>query len=84
MSDTPVKSHRASRKQLEELHSLLTGIFLKYLKGDDHAAPMLNVIRSFLLNNGIVKDLTQVGAIRASMDDLKDISVPFLPPYLSN
>lgn len=78
------ESTRATLEQLEALHGQLTRVFSKYLKSGDYSAPMLNVIRCFLLNNGVMKDLTQVQQVKASLGDLTDLSVPFLPDYLTH
>ncbi|ENO74797.1 hypothetical protein [Thauera sp. 63] len=48
----------APREQLQELHRLLAGTFLDYLTKtpqDECTASMLEVIRSFLRDNGITK-----------------------------
>lgn len=70
----------APREQLQELHRLLCGIFLDYLRTtppERRRASMLEVIRSFLRDNGIQKDMTLQEDVQTSLESLADMDIPF-------
>lgn len=70
----------APREQLQELHRLLAGTFLDYLTKtpqDECTASMLEVIRSFLRDNGITKDLTSYADVQSSLGSLTSLDIPF-------
>lgn len=75
-------SARATRPQLEELHGLLANIFTDWLKAPEKhgvTASHMGVIRAFLRDNGVTKNLGQTKDIQASLEELAGMSVPFLP-----
>lgn len=82
-TDKPKKAtKRATREELQELHYHLTQLFLKALRSPekfDLNSNFLNVVRQFLRDNSIVKDLAFAKDIKASLIALEDAEVPFLP-----
>lgn len=82
ISKSEPRHSRATVEQLQELHGLIADIMLTYLKetpSGQHTAFMLNVIRSFLVDNGIKKDLVMGADVRLSLKELTDMDLPFLP-----
>lgn len=70
----------APQESLRELHRLLCTTFLDYLQTtppERRRASMLEVIRSFLRDNGIQKDLTLHGDVQASLQSLSSLDIPF-------
>lgn len=70
----------APRDQLQELHRLLCTTFLDYLQTtppERRRASMLEVIRSFLRDNGIQKDLTLHEDVQTSLQSLSSLDIPF-------
>jgi hypothetical protein len=79
-------SDRANREQLEELHGLLTQTLLAYMANtppNKRRASMLEVIRSFLKDNGIIKNLEACQDVAESLGELTSLDVPFLPDYIN-
>lgn len=79
---TTEKPRRASREELQELHTLLTDVFLQWMRGADRhqmKAFQLEVLRKFLRDNGVAKNLTSATDIQSSLADLGSLDVPFLP-----
>jgi hypothetical protein len=79
-------SQRATREQLEELHGLLAKILLDYLKNTPPnrlRANKLEIVRSFLLQNGVKKDMNSGREVKAALADLSETDLPFLPDYLN-
>ncbi len=75
---------RASREELQQIHGLLCMSFLEYLQNTPPAklrASMIEVIRSFLKDNNITKNLTSAKDISQSLGELSDMAVPFLPDF---
>lgn len=82
ISKSDPRHSRATVEQLHDLHGRIADIMLTYLKETppgQHTAFMLNVIRSFLVDNGIKKDLVMGADIRLSLKELADMDLPFLP-----
>jgi len=76
-------SHPATVGQLHELHRNMVQLCLNYISTtpiEKVSAFMLSVIRALLKDNGIMTNLAQVRDIKASLEDLKDIDLPFFPP----
>lgn len=75
---------RATREDLQEIHGLLCMSFLDYLKNTPPAklrASMIEVIRSFLKDNHITKNLNSAKDVSQSLSELADMAVPFLPDF---
>lgn len=73
---------RATREDLQELHYRLTKLFLTALRNPskyDLSANFLNVVRQFLRDNSIVKDLAFAKDIKDGLKALGDADLPFLP-----
>ena len=73
---------RATREELQELHYRLTKLFLTALRNPskyDLSANFLNVVRQFLRDNSIVKDLAFAKDIKDGLKALGDADLPFLP-----
>lgn len=74
----------ATREELQEIHRVLCETFMDYLTNTPPGrirASMLDVIRSFLKDNHISKNLSQAKDVTESLKDLSELSVPFLPDY---
>lgn len=70
----------APRDQLQKLHALLCETFLDYFQTtppERRRASMLEVIRSFLKDNGIQKDLTLHRDVQTSLESLSSLDIPF-------
>lgn len=84
--DAPEQTGRTPREKLQELHGVLCDRFLDYAKNTPPGkirASMIEVIRGFLKDNGITKNLAQAKDVAASLEELSDIGIPFLPDYLN-
>lgn len=76
---------RATRADLEELHKLLTDQFLEWMRQPEKykVKPFhLAVVRQFLKDNGITKNLAQAKDVKKSLEELGDLEVPFDLPQL--
>ena len=81
---TAESSGIASRESLQTLHRLLCEYFTGYLANTPPSkirASMLEVIRGFLKDNNVRKDLTSARDVKASLDELAGLSIPFLPDF---
>lgn len=79
------QAKRTTRAELEELHKLLTDHFLDWMRQPEkyNLKPFhLAVIRQFLKDNGITKNLTQARDVKKSLEELGDLEVPFDLPQL--
>lgn len=75
-------TNKASREDLHELHHLLTLHFTEMMKTPENLnASAFNVIRQFLKDNGIRKDVVRAEDIKSSLEALVDAEVPFLPEF---
>lgn len=75
-------SNKATREDLHELHRMLALQFFEMMKTPETLnASAFNVIRQFLKDNGITKDLVRAGDIKRSLESLVDAEVPFLPTF---
>lgn len=71
-------------EDLYALHAALAASFSALLSQPDQSkvrASHLNVLRLFLRDNKVGKDLGQSRAIKASLEDLVDADIPFLPVF---
>lgn len=85
MTTTDQPLRRATREDLQYLHTMMVHIFLGWMKTPEKLKPFhLNVLRQFLKDNNVAKNLTQGRDIKAALEDLKDTEIPFLPPDLPN
>ncbi len=79
---TTEKPRRATREDLQELHTCLTDVFLQWMRGADRnqmKAFQLEVLRKFLRDNGVAKNLATAKDIQSSLADLRSLDIPFLP-----
>lgn len=70
----------ATREDLQEIHRLLTEAFFRYLQEtprENQRASMFEVIRSFLRDNGITKDLNLHKDVQTSLVSLASLDIPF-------
>ena len=70
----------ASREKLEELHALLLDALFDAFKQAEITAAMLAVARSFLRDNGVTVDAAGAADLRRSLQELRSLSLPFVPP----
>ena len=80
-------TRRATREDLKELHGLLCESIFAYMRGvppGKHKPAMLELIRQFLRDNGITKNLQSAQDVSESLEELTDLSIPFVPAYLGN
>jgi hypothetical protein len=73
-------SKPAPREDLQEIHGLLCASFLDYLRlvpPEKRTASMLNVMRGFLRDNRIQKDLTLHTDVQRSLQTLSAMDIPF-------
>lgn len=83
MSD-PQTAAKASREELHEIHRLMCRNLLDYLQNtpqDKIRASMIDVIRAFLKDNNITKNLGAAKDVSQSLSELSDMAVPFLPDF---
>lgn len=83
---TKTEVGKATREQLRELHFILTETLLLYMQTTAPAkrrAGMLEVVRAFLKDNGITKNLDSSREVSKTLEALNDVAVPFLPDYLT-
>lgn len=75
---------RSSREELHEIHRLMSRNLLEYLQNtpaDKIRASMIDVIRAFLKDNNITKNLSSAKDVSLSLNELSDMAVPFLPDF---
>ncbi len=77
-------SNRATTEQLQELHTSLVLIFKAWLEAEPDVFKLkpyhLNVLRQFLKDNGVVKDLPRAVDVKNTLEALGDLTIPFLEP----
>lgn len=77
-TDQPLR--RATREDLQYLHTMMVHIFMGWMKMPEKLKPYhLSVLRQFLKDNNVAKNLTQGRDIKAALEDLKDTDIPFIP-----
>jgi hypothetical protein len=75
---------KATIEDLQELHSLMVALFLEWMRDPDKykVKPFhLAVVRQFLKDNGVSKNLGQSKDIKDSLGELAGFDIPFLPEY---
>ena len=75
-----------TREQLQELHGILVESLLTYMKDtppQKRRAAVLDIIRAFLKDNGITKNLNSAKDVATSLEELSSLSIPFLPDHLN-
>ena len=80
---TAQKQQGASREDLFTLHRLLLDACLAYMREVpvyEMTGYMLSVIRAFLRDNSIRANLAQARDIKAALEDLEELDLPFSLP----
>ena len=75
-----------TREQLQELHGILVESLLTYMKDtppQKRRSAVLDIIRAFLKDNGITKNLNSAKDVATSLEELSSLSIPFLPDHLN-
>lgn len=76
-------SNRATQQQLQELHTQMVQIFVAWLEAEPDKLKLrpahLEIMRKFLADNGIKKDLPKALDQKTTLEELGSLSIPFLP-----
>lgn len=83
----PEQPSRVTREQLRDLHSILTETLLLYMTTtppEKRRAGMLEVIRAFLKDNGVTKNIESARDVSSTLESINDIELPFMPDYLTS
>jgi len=76
---------RATREDLQVIHDQLVAIFQMWMNdpvGHKVKPYHLEVVRKFLADNGVRKNLSKTQDINESLGELAGFDIPFSPNYL--
>lgn len=68
----------ARRELLEQLHALFLDALLSEFDQGNRTAAFLGVIRKFLRDNHCTVDMASSADLRASLEQLKSLALPFI------